>query len=101
MGQDVQRLAAGADGRDVDVIVQQQIDDAASLDVVILHDEKPLAVRRQIRLDSVQPSMSGKNASSVMAVGWYWRASDRAAWPRFATSPLNPLSRARPSKIRA
>ena len=119
--QHVERLGAGADRGDLDVVVRQQFDDACALDVVVFDDEQPLLVRRDVStgcgrtrardrsvvagftryenapcdspccrssstdsictgmcrvagssfrlFSTVQPSMSGRNTSSVMAVG--------------------------------
>ena len=44
----LERLGAGADGRDLDVVVQQQLDDALPLDVVVLDHQQPLRVRRDV-----------------------------------------------------
>ena len=46
---DVERLGAGADRGDLDVVVRQQLDDALALDVVVLDDQQPLLVRRRRR----------------------------------------------------
>ena len=43
----VERLGTGADRRDLDVVVQQQLDDALPLDLVVLDDQQPLRVRRR------------------------------------------------------
>ena len=39
----VERLGAGADRGDLDVVVIEQLDDAVALDVVVLDDQQPLA----------------------------------------------------------
>ena len=49
-----QRLGAGADRRDLDVVVQQQLDDALPLDVVVLDHQQPLLVRRDVGLDAIE-----------------------------------------------
>ena len=43
VAQRLERLGAGADGRDLDVVVREQLDDAVALDVVVLDDQQPLA----------------------------------------------------------
>ena len=48
-----------------------------------------------------QPSMSGRQMSSVMASGLYSRAIARAAAPSEVTRPLKPFSRAASSRKRA
>ena len=53
------------------------------------------------RSSTVQPCMSGRKRSSVIASGWYSRASASASAPRVATSPLKPAARARSSRMRA
>ena len=150
VAQHLQRLLAGADGHHLDVVVHQQLDDARALDVVVLDDQQPLRVRRDVRLDAVegvleilgaslgltryenapcarpcwrssstdrictgmcrvagsslrllstvQPSMSGRKMSSVMAVGRYWRASASAACPRFGDDALEALVARQPEQ---
>ena len=44
----LERLRAGADRRDLDVVVRQQLDDALPLDVVVFDDQQPLLVRRDV-----------------------------------------------------
>src|SRR5260221_539312 len=51
-------------------------------------------------LNTVQPSMSGRNTSSETAVGWNCLARSSASVPRLATRTLKPLSRARSIRIR-
>ena len=53
------------------------------------------------RCSTRQPSMSGRNRSSVMAVGLTWSASASAATPCEVTIPLKPCSRAVSSRNRA
>ena len=53
------------------------------------------------RSRTVQPSRSGKRMSSVMAEGLYFLAIARAIAAVLATRPLNPLSRARSSRMDA
>ena len=48
LAQHLQRLRAGADRRDLDVVVQQQLDDALALDVVVFDHQQPLLVRRDV-----------------------------------------------------
>ena len=50
---------AGADGRDLDVVVAEQLDDALPLDVVVLDDQQPLRVRRDVSLDAVERASRG------------------------------------------
>ena len=55
----------------------------------------------ELRLSTVQPSMSGRNTSRETAVGWYCLARSSASAPRAATKTLKPLSRARSISTRA
>ena len=43
--QGVERLAAGGDGRQLDVLMVEQLDDGLALDVVVLDDQKPFGAR--------------------------------------------------------
>ena len=50
----IERLRAGADRRDLDVVVLQQLDDAVPLDVVVLDHQQAFLVRRDVVLDAIE-----------------------------------------------
>ena len=43
--QGLERLAAGGDGRQLDVFMVEQLDDGLALDVVVLDDQEPFGAR--------------------------------------------------------
>ena len=61
--QRLERLAAGGDGRELDVVVAEQLDDRLPLDVVVLDDQQPLGARGGEVLEAVEggfePSVVG------------------------------------------
>ena len=151
--QHLERLGAGADRRDLDVVVQQQLDDAPALDFVVLDRRAAAscAARRNALIRSnafsrssvvagltryekapcespccrssstdrictgmwrvagssfrlfrtVQPSMSGRNTSRVIAVGRYWRASVERRLAAVGDNALEALVAREPSSTRA
>src|SRR5262249_38420234 len=54
VAESVERLAPRAYGADLDVIVAEELDDARALRLVVFHDEEPLRVRRDVRLQLLE-----------------------------------------------
>jgi len=47
-------IGAVADGRDLDVVRRQQLDDARAFEIVVLDDQQPLGVRHEVGLQLVE-----------------------------------------------
>src|SRR5262249_41029212 len=64
-----QGLAAGGRGRDLDVVVVQQVHDHASLDVVVLDHQQSLLVRGHVRLHAIEGTLEVLGGGRLHQVG--------------------------------
>ena len=67
--QHLQRLGAGADGRDLDVIMAQQFHDAFAFHFVVLHHQQPFDARSDECLDAVETLFQALRRGRLDRVG--------------------------------
>ena len=63
--QGVERLAAGGDGRHLDVLIVEQLDNGLALDVVVLDDQQPLGARGGEVLEALEGRLRCRRSSAT------------------------------------